>query len=99
MNGLLVITLQVAVPLWIHEVAKLTQAERLAAARECGQMIAEHGDDIIYLSPRKGETARAFNALARGLACAAYQPGGVWFMGTHFCTDHSVCEAAEVARR
>jgi hypothetical protein len=92
---LLVVTLQVTVPLWIHQVARLTEAERLAAARECAQVIAEHGDDILYRSPRKGETATAFNALARGLACAAYQPGGVTFKGTHFCTDHSVCLAAE----
>jgi hypothetical protein len=99
MNDMLVITLQIAVPLWIDEVAKLTDDERLTAARGCGRMIAEHGDDILYRSPRKGKSAEAFNALARGLACAAYQPGGVWFMGTHFCVDHSVCQAAELVRR
>lgn len=90
--------LLVAVPLWMNEVARLTEDERIATARECSQMIAEHGDDIIFLSPRKGDTAEAFNALARGLACAAHQPGGVWFMGAHFCADHSACKAAEAAR-
>lgn len=32
-----------------------------------------------------------FDFLARGLACAAFQPGGVDFAGMHFCTDHDVC--------
>lgn len=97
-RDVLVTTLQVAVPLWIQEVAGLTGDERLATARECSQMIAEHGDDIIFLSPGKGKTAEAFDALAKGLACAAHQAGGVLFMGAHFCTDHSACKAADTVR-
>ena len=38
-----------------------------------------------------------FNFLARGLACAAYQPGGVTFAGLHWCADHAECEAAASA--
>ena len=30
------------------------------------------------------ETAAAFNALAEGLACLAFSPGGVTFYGLHF---------------
>jgi len=29
-------------------------------------------------------TAAAFNALAEGIACAAYQPGGIKCFGLHF---------------
>jgi hypothetical protein len=96
--GLLTAALQVAVPMWIHDIRDWADDERLTAARGCGQTVAEHGDDILYRSPRKGKTAEAFNALARGLACAAYQPGGVRFHGTHFCTSHSACLAAEATR-
>ena len=94
---LLTAALQVAVPMWIHEIRNLSEDGRMTLARECGQAVAEHGDDILYRSPRKGKTAEAFNQLARGLACAAYQPGGVWFNGTHFCTDHAACQAVRRA--
>jgi hypothetical protein len=35
-----------------------------------------------------------FNELAKGLACAASQPGGVTFAGLHWCAGHGACEAA-----
>ena len=80
-------------PLWIHEVGRLTETERLQAAHDCSEYISSHGDAIIYRSYVHGETAAAFNHLARGLACMAYLPGGVTYHGTHFCTDHPACEA------
>ena len=37
-------------------------------------------------------TTKAFNALARGLAMAAFEPGGVTFAGLHWCTqEHDGC--------
>lgn len=83
-DDLLAISLSAAVPLWIEELRKLTDEERLVLAREAGQIIAEKGDIIQYRSKKKGETAKAFNALAKGLAICAFQPGGVNFRGMHF---------------
>jgi hypothetical protein len=77
--------LAVAVPVAIAEVRALTEAARLALAAEAGQYIAEHGDDLMFRS-KAGRSADAFTWLARGLACAAYQPGGVSFAGMHWCT-------------
>jgi hypothetical protein len=85
--------LAVAVPMHIAELRALTTDQRLGIARECGQVIAEHGDDLMFRS-KPGRPAAAFNNLARGLAAAAYQPGGITFAGMHFCTDHGACQAA-----
>ena len=75
--------LAVAVPLEIAQLRSYTEGERLAIARECGAYIAEHGDDLMFRSKR-GQSAKAFGRMARGLAAAAFQPGGVTFAGMHF---------------
>lgn len=41
---------------------------RWERAERCMAEVAEHGDYILYRSKKRGETARAFNALAEGLA-------------------------------
>lgn len=82
--------LAVAVPLRIQEIRGLPDNERIALAAEAGQHIASHGDNLMFRS-KKGASATAFNQLATGLACAAYQPGGITFAGMHFCTDHNAC--------
>jgi hypothetical protein len=41
-------------------------------------------------------TTEVFAALARGLAASAWQPGGVTWLGRHWCVDHDACHAAEV---
>lgn len=82
-------SLQLAVPMAVVELSRVTDDERLALAREHGQYIAEHGDDILY---RGVHTREAFAALAKGLAALAYQPGGVLFLGEHWCTEeHEGC--------
>jgi len=47
-------------------------------------ILASEGDALLYHSKKKGQTARAFNALCRGLAIMAFFPGGVKFMGLYF---------------
>lgn len=86
-------TLALAVPLRIWELRGRTPEQRAVIARRCAQVVAERGDALMFRS-KKGATASAFNALAEGLACAAYQPGGVTFAGRHWCTDHARCERA-----
>jgi hypothetical protein len=82
--GLLAATLQVAVPFWIEQLRGAGDEDRLAMALESAQFIAEHGDNVLYRGARKGDSAKAFNHVARGLAIGAYQPGGVTAFGQHW---------------
>ncbi len=75
--------LQVAVPLRIAELRIQTAEERMALAREAGQHIASHGDELLFRS-KPGRSALAFNRLTTGLAALAFTPGGVTFAGLHF---------------
>lgn len=83
-NELLIAALEVSVPLRIEELSESSFETRKAMATEAVKVIAEHGDDILYRSKKKGGSARAFNALTNALAVLAYQPGGVKFAGLHF---------------
>lgn len=53
------------------------------------QEITEHGDILQFPSPRRGESAKAFASLARGLAVMAANRGGVEFLGHVWCAAHS----------
>lgn len=80
-------TLRLAVPLHIADIACLTVEQRMAIAGRCAGVVGEMGDLLMFASKtEKGRrrTAEAFTALARGLACAAYQPGGATFAGMHW---------------
>jgi hypothetical protein len=81
MSDVLTISLQVAVPLRIAEVASWSWDRRQREAGEVANVVASHGDDLLYGGKH---CADAFNKLALGLACLAYAPGGVTFMGEHF---------------
>jgi hypothetical protein len=81
LHPVLRVSLQAAVPLHMHEVRDWSFDQRAGAAAECADVIAAHGDDLMYGGKH---TADAFNKLALGLACAAYQPGGINFLGDHW---------------
>ncbi len=81
---LLRIALSAAVPLWIAEFKHLPWSAVEAIARESGQAVASTGDVIQFKGRKKGESAKAFNHLARGLAALAFAPGGVTFLGDHW---------------
>lgn len=83
-DALLKSALSAAVPLWIDELSGLPWDEIQSIAHGCSQHIAEHGDNILYRSKKEGKTAEAFNALAKGIARAAFAPGGVTIFGMHF---------------
>ena len=95
MNDLLSISLSAAVPLWIEKLRPLDPGQRIARASGLADIIAEHGDIILYRGGKKGDSAKAFNALAEGLAIGAFQPGGVTAFGQHWCVNHAECEAAK----
>jgi len=63
-GDLLTTALAVSVSLWLHKVKHYSQGYRVARAHELGQLIAEHGDLILFKSKRRGETAKYFNNLA-----------------------------------
>lgn len=83
-DWLLTSMVNVAVPLWIDALRSLSWPQRRVLAHECAQIVAEKGDIILYKSKKKGETATAFNALAKGIALLAFAPGGVKCFGSHF---------------
>jgi len=87
-NDLLTIALSAAVPLRVEEFKRRPWSELQTRAAECAQIVAEKGDIIQYRSKKKGETAKAFNALAEGLAIGAFAPGGIRFAGLHFQAEH-----------
>jgi hypothetical protein len=87
------LALQVAVPLRIAELSGMTPYQRSGAL----VVWREHGEDAVayagdYLQVRhshaRGETAKAFNRLACGLAALAHAPGGVSFADLHWCPVH-----------
>ena len=88
--------LEVSVSLFITELRGTSHWQRVALAHEDAAQIAAHGDALMFRS-KKGETARSFNAVARGIALGAYQPGGITVFGRHWCVDHDVCTGAKPA--
>lgn len=80
--------LEAAVPLHIWVMKDWSPEARMWTGRDMADYISAHGDVILYRGHKQGESGRAFNALAKGLAAAAYQPGGVTFHGLHWCAAH-----------
>ena len=80
-SDLLSVSLELAVPLWIERVRWWSDAEQARRARICSVEVGSHGDGILF---RTTHTKTAFNALAEGLAIAAFAPGGVTFKGQHW---------------
>lgn len=83
-RDLLQVSLATAVPLHIAELRGRSTEDLLRIAQESATEVASHGDVVLYRSKKKGATASAFNALARGLAVLAFAPGGVTFMEMHW---------------
>lgn len=83
-SDLLPTALAAAVPLWIERLRHTSFEDRQARAHEAADVVASKGDIIQFKGEKPGQTAEAFNRLAEGLACLAYSPGGVKFMGLHF---------------
>lgn len=93
----LVPALECAVPLWIERLRMLPWSKIQAIAAEAGEAVAHRGDVILYgahggTKKKKVEVAAGFNALARGVACVAFLPGGVDVFGLHF-EAHRATEA------
>lgn len=78
-----------AVPLWFTQLEELKKAttdsqfsvELSRRTSESAKILADHGDALMF---KTKETALAFNALAAGIACLAFCPGGVTVFGIHW---------------
>lgn len=82
--------LGLAVPMWIDRMRAWDPDRRAFTGRELVETIAYEQSVAALADPeargtaKKGEKARAFNAIAQGLACLAFCPGGVVFAGHHW---------------
>lgn len=91
-GGLLLLTLEFAVPLAINDLARLPWSIVEQVATSAGQQVAEHADDLQFGGKH---CASAFAALARGLAAISFAPGGVHFCGVHWCARHPESTATD----
>lgn len=80
--------LPMAVALRIMDFKKLPWDQLQEIATNASQFIGEHGDNILFLGPKKGDTAKAFNELTKGIAVLSFAPGGVTLFGLHFEDVH-----------
>lgn len=81
---LLSMTLALAVPGWAERLRRLSWEQLIERAKVCSQHIAEHGDNLLFRSKKKGESADAFNHLAEGIACLSFASGGLKLWGNHW---------------
>lgn len=80
--------LPMAVTMNIMDFKRLPWSQLQEIATYASQYVAEKGDNILFKGPKKGDTAKAFNELAKGIAVASFAPGGVKFLGMHFEATH-----------
>lgn len=82
--------LGVTVPMWIDLMRRWHPERRQHKAHDLVEVIAYEQGVAALCDPeargtaRKGEIAKAFNAVAQGLACLAFCPGGIVFAGHHW---------------
>lgn len=86
---LLPVMLDYTVPLYIRDLrAAGGPCDRdWETARAGGGLLAHGGDNLLFTSQKKGETASLFNSLAFALAVMAFAPCGVRFAGRHWVVE------------
>lgn len=53
-------------------------------AHNYANVLAAHGDVLLYGGEKSGEAARLANGLAHAVAVLAFHPGGIQIFGQHF---------------
>lgn len=86
------------VPLEILQMHLVPRAALQQMASEAAEIIASHGDDLMFGGKH---CAATYTALNNGLAAAALlAPAGIDFMGLHFCArPHPECPSASAIAR
>lgn len=82
---LLVGLLTTAVFVAQHDLSRVAWIDVERVARDAATEIGSHADDLQFGGKRCAST---FAALARGLAAISFAPGGVSFLGAHWCAQH-----------
>jgi hypothetical protein len=76
------VALSAAVPLWQHQYKDLSFDERQRLIEEVGANdFCLRMEYVLHRGPKKGDTARAFNDLAKSIALLSFFPGGVKLFG------------------
>ena len=84
-SDVLGLTLELAVPLWIERYKERGGPSEVDIRRvQPHRGVTEHGDDILFASKKKGDTANYFNDLAETIAVLSFTPGGIKAFGRHW---------------
>jgi hypothetical protein len=84
-GNILPLMLDAAVPLWVFEFQKLTVDERQEKIKECEKDdLCLRLEYVLHRGPKEGDSARAFNDLAKAIALLSFCPGGVNAFGRHW---------------
>lgn len=93
--GVLIPSLETAVPLWMAHLRSLDETTRAATIRtwqnDAWEPLAHMSDVGMMAGGTKGEAAGWFNHLARAIASMSYAEGGVTCFGRHWCQNHARC--------
>lgn len=83
-NPALAIMLPLAVYAEIPHMVRFSFEHRARLLEGVPELIGGQGDILQFGGGKKGEVAKVFAAVARGIAICALQPGGVTFAGTYY---------------
>lgn len=77
--------LQAAVLLEMDRVTDASMELFLLNKQATIELLCESSDVMMFGGKPKGRAAQTFTAIAHALAHMAYNPGGVYFAGLHWC--------------
>jgi hypothetical protein len=86
-RGLLVASLEAAVPIWAADLSRLPLRELLAEGPELARTIGETVEVLQFRRASEG-AGEAFNALARAVAILSFLADGMRFCGVRFKSVH-----------
>ena len=77
--------LDAAVPLWVLQFQSYSEERRREEMdRATADDLCLRLEYVLHKGPKKGDSARAFNDLARCIALASFFPGGIRLFGRHW---------------
>ncbi|OLT13042.1 hypothetical protein BJF79_03845 [Actinomadura sp. CNU-125] len=76
----------------VEQMLHLPFPERKTLLDEAVWELAQGADVLLYAGEENGK--QAFAALLRIVAILALQPGGITFLGHHWCVLHRLCRSA-----
>lgn len=91
--------LQTAVPLWTIGFKDLPWEDLKQIMRASEKVLEESGELAVFTTIKKGETAKAFNAIARAIAALSFVPRGIDIFGLHFETKYEGPAIGKVLKR